>query len=447
MYGDKVFKEIDVNNLETGGKTKYDVCDKGGLLLVPANTEVNDDVIHKLKVLAVRHKIGYFGDGDLTDRKEPAAKSIESKKTEYNDLALQRLKKTAEYKEIQQVESEAERLNESYEKVEELFENGDFAAGSDVMLQSVNKTVEKINISALYNTIEIFKDGYDVTYTHSKNVAMMCYIVVANMAKAREISRERLDEVFSGALIHDVGKLKMRSIIEKKGPLTPEERQTINMHPVIGYKMLLEDGVSSIIATMALEHHENGDGSGYPLGKKFNQVQWASQLLHIIDVYEAMITERGYKDPFLPSSVVEGELMGCCYCEAEVSGIEKNELTHVKGIYSSKFVEKFLRYVPIYALGDEVRLSNGVWGVVVKNEAENKLRPMIMVESGEVIDLSGKQFRNLVITGMKSKHSDRIVEASTLDSKAESEFKFKLKQKYKDSADEIVRRLDVRETK
>ena len=113
------------------------------------------------------------------------------------------------------------------------------------------------------------------------------------------------------ALLHDVGKVGVRqSVLNKPGPLLPDERVHVETHVRIGYDMLKEIPALEHVAEAVLYHHERFDGSGYPEGLAGEQIPMASRIVAVVDAYCAMLDRRSYKEPY---SVEEArtELLRC----------------------------------------------------------------------------------------------------------------------------------------
>lgn len=101
--------------------------------------------------------------------------------------------------------------------------------------------------------------------------------------------------VVEGALLHDVGKLLVDDrILEKPGPLTPDERRQINAHPIEGDRVIrpvVEPEVADVVRT----HHERWDGRGYPQGLTAQQIPLAARVVAVADAYLAMLEQRPYR--------------------------------------------------------------------------------------------------------------------------------------------------------
>jgi HD-GYP domain-containing protein (c-di-GMP phosphodiesterase class II) len=99
-------------------------------------------------------------------------------------------------------------------------------------------------------------------------------------------------------------------VLNKPGPLLPEERAHVEQHVRIGYDMLHEIPSLEAVAEAVLYHHERFDGSGYPHGLAGTQIPVASRIVAVVDAYCAMIDERSYKEAYTPTRA-RAELLRC----------------------------------------------------------------------------------------------------------------------------------------
>ncbi len=119
-------------------------------------------------------------------------------------------------------------------------------------------------------------------------------------------SREKIIGFGLGALIHDIGLIRTpRTILGKKGTLAKEEMLEIKQHPLDGFRM-----VQNFVhlrweaLQMVLQHHENGDGSGYPKRLKAPNIHAWARILRILDSYEAMTAERPWRPALEPKEAL-----------------------------------------------------------------------------------------------------------------------------------------------
>lgn len=131
------------------------------------------------------------------------------------------------------------------------------------------------------------------TYTHSVNVFTFSVMLAARMGHGGE----ELHRFGQGALLHDLGKTKLdHAILNSKGRLSDAQWAVMKEHPVWGYEMLRDLGVTDdIILDVTRHHHEKLNGTGYPDGLQGDAVsQWA-RMTTVADIFDALTTQRSYK--------------------------------------------------------------------------------------------------------------------------------------------------------
>lgn len=111
------------------------------------------------------------------------------------------------------------------------------------------------------------------------------------------LEREEAEMLGISAILHDVGKLLVPDeILKKPGQLTEEERRTMELHTIVGERMLPDKPFFRSARQIARSHHENWDGGGYPDQLVGEAIPLAARIVHIVDVYDALTSERVYKD-------------------------------------------------------------------------------------------------------------------------------------------------------
>jgi HD-GYP domain-containing protein (c-di-GMP phosphodiesterase class II) len=146
--------------------------------------------------------------------------------------------------------------------------------------------------SSLGFVFEIRRHDRD-RYTHSLNVCLLGLTFVSylrwNPEKARAFGL--------GALLHDIGLTELPSeVLRKKAPLTDDERELVERHPTRGLRLLKHFGsIGHDSLMMVLQHHENGDGSGYPQKLHLAAIHPWARILRIIDSFEAMTADRPWR--------------------------------------------------------------------------------------------------------------------------------------------------------
>jgi putative nucleotidyltransferase with HDIG domain len=142
------------------------------------------------------------------------------------------------------------------------------------------------------------------TYRHSLEVAATATVVGRQLG----LARTELVEVELGALLHDVGKLRLpRELLTKPGELTEEERRLIRLHPDWGADMVACIPGLEAVALIVRLHHERPDGRGYPHGLTHDRIPMATRIVSVCDAYGAMTKRRPYSAP-LDLEAALGEL-------------------------------------------------------------------------------------------------------------------------------------------
>ena len=229
----------------------------------------------------------------------------------------------------------------------------------------VDDLLDQEEIHLDFNTLRHYHNS---TYEHSLNVA----IAAVTCGIGMELNNKQLRELALAAMFHDIGKECIPlEILDKPGPLTPEERAIINCHPVFGYEMLKErNEFPSTVRVSILQHHENDDGTGYPGGLHSDQIYLYARIIHVADVFDALLSRRAYKEEYSALETIEYLMANC------------------DRMFNYKVVTTFLNYVTVYPVGVTVTLSTGKKAHVIKNRNEFALRPVVMTEDGTILDLA-----------------------------------------------------------
>ena len=140
------------------------------------------------------------------------------------------------------------------------------------------------------------------TFLHCINVGVLSGLVGIEI----DLEKEQLVHLVASGLLHDIGKLDIpQDIIKKKSWLTEKEMTVVKEHSRLGYERVKDSAaVPADVKDAILYHHENFDGSGYPDGKSGDEIPLFARIIHICDVYDAMISERCYKDAINPANVI-----------------------------------------------------------------------------------------------------------------------------------------------
>ncbi len=116
------------------------------------------------------------------------------------------------------------------------------------------------------------------------------------LALALGLDDQAAETLAGASVLHDVGKLRVpESILRKRGPLTERERERVQQHTVAGEQMLPDNDRFALARQIARSHHENWDGSGYPDALAGDAIPLSARIVHVVDVYDALVSTRPYK--------------------------------------------------------------------------------------------------------------------------------------------------------
>ncbi|MGH7592055.1 MAG: HD domain-containing phosphohydrolase [Gemmatimonadales bacterium] len=158
--------------------------------------------------------------------------------------------------------------------------------------------VTTATLEALVNALEA-KDEY--LRGHSARVADLAALVAAEMG----LDDEQVEQLRRAGRLHDIGKIGIsEQILQKHGPLTPEEFAHVKEHVTIGSQILSPLTHLGNIISFVRHHHEHWDGGGYPDGLKGEQIPLGARILGVVEIYDALTTARPYQERMDPDAAV-----------------------------------------------------------------------------------------------------------------------------------------------
>lgn len=236
-------------------------------------------------------------------------------------------------------------------------ENGTF---DPAPLQGISENILQDIIAQQQNLVQLTDIRLHDTYTfaHSVNVAILSSLLGVLL----KLSREEQLKLTLGGLLHDIGKVTVPyEILTKAGHLSDDEWSVMQGHPEAGRqrlkKMFPND---TLLSTIALQHHEHIDGSGYPNHLKGEQIHRYGRIVAIADVYDALTSVRPYKRAYTPS--VAHRLMATCS----------------PGHFDLDLLKLFFDNVAIYPVGTILKTQDG-YAIVKKVEFGYTLTPVVCV--------------------------------------------------------------------
>ena len=124
----------------------------------------------------------------------------------------------------------------------------------------------------------------------------MALTLTARVTSPLSPDDDELRRIYRAGLLHDIGKLGVSNgILDKNGPMTPEERERMELHPKYTLEILQRVSAFSSFAWTASLHHEKLDGTGYPFGLRSEAIDLPSRILVVSDIYDALTSDRPYR--------------------------------------------------------------------------------------------------------------------------------------------------------
>ena len=211
----------------------------------------------------------------------------------------------------------------------------------------------------------------EYTIHHSLHVAILAGL----MGKWLKMpQKDQLRLITAGFLIL-IGNLRIeKAMLDKEGVLTPDERKIMQEHPKFGHELIMAGGLGEDkeIAEAVLQYHERGDGSGYPRGLLKEEIGEFARILAIMDMYDAMASDRSYakkRSPFEVFNILADDIMN--------------------GRLDTDFGFRFIRRVCHSLNGNWVKLSNGEAGKIIYiDESRLASLPVVQTMDGEFMDLN-----------------------------------------------------------
>ncbi len=381
---------LKVDELKAGMVLAEPVLTKRGQSIAKTGDKLTTQLIAKLHF----YKIDSATVEDIEDEKEEAPapvveEPIEEKKPSEQEAKeaahrndsffsdqityTQRLKASPKFQQFQSDYA----LNISFLKEHlEKIANGEDASCTQPLLEECESLFKSKTTLELFDMLNNMRNLEDPIYSHSLNVAL----IARSIGKWLKLSKDDLNTLTLCGLLHDIGKLKISDeILDKPDTLTLEEFEQMKEHPLLGKKMLNGKGFDARILSATLQHHERSDGSGYPRGLMDDEIDDFAAIIAIADVYDAMTSARAHRDPLCSFQVIS---------EFEAEGLQK---------YRTKFILTFLERIANTYNNSRVILNDAKTGRVVYINKSNLSRPVIQLDSGEIINLADNVYHDIYI--------------------------------------------------
>ncbi|MFZ5642149.1 MAG: HD-GYP domain-containing protein [Bacillota bacterium] len=317
-------RRLSIHSLYPGMKVARTLYSKNGQALLKAGTVLTGKYIERLKILGIQSL--YIEDGLIPD-------------VEVNDVIQEETRTRA----ICLVKSIIGQEKDNPATV---------LKRSAILSREIESTISDIidqlldNRKTVVNLVDI-RTYDEYTFGHSVNVCVLSVMTGISMG----LTKQRLNALAMGTLMHDVGKILIpQEILNKPGALTPDEFEELKKHCFYGNKILKSGNIlGALAASVALQHHERYNGQGYPRGLKGKEIHEFSRIAGIADTYDAIIVDRVYRKAVAPK--------------------EAWELIAGSGgsLFDGEITKVFLSHIAAYPVGTIVRLNTGEVGAVIEN--------------------------------------------------------------------------------
>lgn len=276
------------------------------------------------------------------------------------------------------------------DKVQNIIEKHTYRHSKELV--ELSKTADNI-ISNLLEEEEVMERIYDIKernsdiYEHSINICSLAILMSLKM----KISQDKIHDIGVGCLLHDLG---LRYITVDYVDRNIEEFSELELaeykkHPIYGYSALKDETwISELSKEIILYHHENIDGSGYPL--KFIEIPIEVKIVNICEQFDEMICGIGYRRRKVFEAI--------------------QYLKNNKGIlYDSKLIDVLLRFTAVYPAGSYVLTNEGEVGIVLRQNKNHPDRPFIKI----IYDKRGDRIQHDFVKDLLTEENiyiERVVE-------------------------------------
>ncbi|BCG57374.1 HD-GYP domain-containing protein [Paenibacillus sp. URB8-2] len=321
----------------SGKKVKFDIVNKNGAVLVPADSVLNPATLRLLQ----QHEINPF------------------------DVVVQAVKE-----EQHTPDSPSKLIQEAAHYSKYLFDRLNFDRKVP-LIEIKNQFIPVVRqISRHPDLFELFESvKAKDEYTHQHNIGVG--VLSTMIGQWLNLEESELALLSLAATLHDIGKVRIpQELLLRPGKLTKEEFDEMKRHTIYGYEILKGTiGLSPRVMLVALQHHERLDGSGYPLHLKKGEIDFFSQIVAVADVFHAISSKRPHQDS-MPFYHV-------------VTLMRQGSFGELNPEIVSLLLDKF-----IYAmLGRQVLLSDGRVAEVIHINSFDDLHPLVKIDDS-LLDLS-----------------------------------------------------------
>jgi len=368
-------KRVLVSNLKEGDVFSHPVYIDGDNLLVPAGIAIKKKDIDRLNSWGVE-AVETDGAPVLATQETQAAKSppAPSSAPKPAPSPVSKPSNAAPKQETSEHDKSYSTYMELIERLDEICSN--IASGIAVEARSIDNISDRLLqvVREQRNSFIRYILGGEIKgFVMAKNLVNTA-ILSALMALELKLPNHKVLQIVTGALLHDVGMLRLpKEIVEKKGGLSQAELQRIQAHTLYTYKIVNKELLyPEDVGTIVLQHHERWDGEGYPRRIAGDAIDLGARIVSVADAFEAMVSQKPYRNPMIGYQAM------------------KNLLSDNLRRFDPNVIKAFIQTMGIYPIGSIVLLNNGAMAQVVDVQASAPLRPSIRILADEF----GNMFKN-----------------------------------------------------
>jgi HD-GYP domain-containing protein (c-di-GMP phosphodiesterase class II) len=259
------------------------------------------------------------------------------------------------------------------ERLDEVFSNTE--AGVSVEPRTVDNITGKLLQAVREEKDRIigFILGGEVSGRVLAKSSINAAILSALIARELKFPHHAVMQVVTGALLHDIGMLRLpKEITDKSGGLSGAELQRMQAHPLYSYKIATKELLyPEDVGLIALQHHERWDGEGYPRRITGTDIEMGARIVSVADAFEAMVSEKPYRNSMMGYQAM------------------KNLLSDNSRRFDPDVLKGFIKTMGIYPIGSIILLNNGAIARVTEVQGDAPLRPKIRI----LIDEFGKMYK------------------------------------------------------
>jgi len=383
-------KKILVTDLKEGMAFSESVYIDGENILVPANVAIRKKDIARLNAWGIE-AVETEGDpvtagqkskkapgGDDSKAQEPAEKSQTEKAPEPKKKAASIIS----LPEVQENKGAYSSYLNLIERLDEICNN--VAEGVAMEARSIDNISGRLlqSVREERNSFIGYILGGEIKGHDMAKSLVNSAILSALIALEMKMPNHKVLQIVTGALLHDVGMLRMpKEIVEKRGGLSESELQRIQSHTLYTYKIVNKELLyPEEVGLIVLQHHERWDGEGYPRRLSGTAIDIGARIVSVADAFEAMVSKKPYRNSMMGYQAM------------------KNLLSDNLRRFDPDVIKAFIQTMGIYPIGSIILLNNGALARVIDVQPTAPLRPTIRIladefgnafknDSGDMVDL------------------------------------------------------------